>query len=147
MSSGCVMACSGHVHLLRKWGQLFRCDAIQLSATSAIIKRIRTLTCWPASPPSACVRLWYLQKGRQLLTSRAEFSNKEKVINLVSPRAVGWVMSAKPGAPAVSGWGQIKYLTRIEARFSAAVTCSAYLWSDNHWKTAWAVNYLCSTSD
>lgn len=51
------------------------------------------------SPPSACVRLWYLQKGRQLLTSRAAFSNKGKVINLVSPRALAWVMSAYPGAP------------------------------------------------
>lgn len=51
------------------------------------------------SPPSPCVRLWYLQKGRQLLTSRAEFSNKEKVINLVSPRALAWMMSATQGPP------------------------------------------------
>lgn len=51
------------------------------------------------SPPSASVQLWYLQKGRQLLPSRLAFSNKEKVINLVSPGALAWVISAYPGAP------------------------------------------------
>lgn len=85
MSSGCVMACSGRVHLRCKWGLILqmRCDPDVSDLCCNKTRHHGDLLA--PSPPSACVRLCYLQKHRQLLTSRAAFSNKEKVINLVSP--------------------------------------------------------------